>query len=439
MLYFASTLVQAWVNYKLLSSRRIGIYILFSNMYYFIYVLIPFLVEIGQITSPEKGAGPIIFNQYVINEHNIVYTNIVVFIGILIIAIGTTYSPSKKTFELGINRDDLYKSALLAILFSSLAYGVVIASAGGLVKLLSISEALRGGDRVLRTGFLFYFAKLAWPASVILFGKIVSDRSRMHNVNLIDRALLLYSVVLTLLVLLSLAGRAMVVMYLGSFAFLYYIRDKKIYISYFMYILIFTIVFITYGDYIFRLFADQGGISSRTELILRGGLFFIVQDVLREFIFPYTNLLIAIGDVKSLVDVHLLEFPKAIVNSLPGGAIGIPDLATLSEHTTSKYGTEAEIPADLLSFGYYTFGVLGVVLATFLYAVFFRNLDFRLGQLDDEVYHAVHSLLACKLCFIAMYADLHQVLIGNIHFLIFAVFAFLCKEVRTLNLQSIPD
>lgn len=421
-MYLLSTAVILLINYLLVKKNEIGVYLLFSNVYYLVYVVIPFLLEEGYIKQPNYGGGIKIMKMYRENSYLVEYANILVFIGLLVILLLSVWSTKEKE-NLWFSEGDVYKAGIYSILFGSLAFGVVILSAGGLGELLSMASAIRAGDETVPGGFLIQFAKLLWPGSIILFGALLDGRSSNYP-------LFGYSFVASVLVLLALAGRALFVIYFASFVYIFYIKNNEIYIKYFILFLVISLGIVIYGDYLFRAFTESGAIATRTEILVQGGAYLVVQSVLREFIFPYTNVLLAIRDVQGLFDLYLLDLPKAILNTLPAGSLGFPQLNTLSDYNTLKYGTEGEIPIDLVSFGYYSFGVFGVAISVFLYCYLFKKLDSIFGGFNGYLICSLYALLSCKLCFIAMYADLHQVISGNFYIITFFSMVFIFKGIR---------
>lgn len=423
MMYLLSTSVILIINYSLVKKEEIGVYLLFSNLYYIVYVAIPFLLGKGYIDQPNYGGGVKIIDRYREYSYLSDYANVIIFLGLLVILIFSFWNVKEKKVS-WFNKSDIYKAGIYSIIFGSLAFGVVIVAAGGLVELLSIANAMRAGEESVPGGFLLQFAKLLWPGSIILFGAILEGHSSKY-------ILFGYSVVASILVLFAEAGRALFVIYFASLIYIFYIKNKKIYLGYSFLSLLIGVFIVVYGPYLFRAFAEKGAIATRTEILLQGGAYLVVQSVLREFIFPYTNILLAIHDVQGFFDLYLLDLPKAILNTLPAGSVGFPQLNTLSDYNTLKYGTEGEIPIDLVSFGYYTFGAFGVVISIFIYSYFFKKIDSILGGYKSYIFCSFHSILACKLCFIAMYADLHQVMSGNFYIITFLLIVLVVKGIRS--------
>jgi hypothetical protein len=185
-----------------------------------------------------------------------------------------------------------------------------------------------------------------------------------------------------------------------------------------------------YGDTIFLVISGGGEINEKTAQIVEGGYFLVVQNILKEFTFPYTNVLISINDVVDAWSLHLLQLPKSISNLLPLGALGVGNFETLSDINTHKYNSEGEIPIDVISFGYYTVGPIGSILTVLLYSLIFSRIDSFFLSYNSYIMSSVHSLVACKLCFVVMYADLDQILTGDIHIIVFFIITFFVKEVR---------
>ena len=422
MIYGLSTLVILFINYYHVKEEKIGIYFTFSNLYYFIYVVVPFMLQYGYIKKPDIGGAIKIISKYNSNSHLVGYANILVLTGLLIIALFSLYSPRREKM-VGVQKEDVYRAGVTGVILGTIAFGIVVFSAGGLVDLLAIANDLRGGDKSLPGGFFIHIGKLVWAGSIILFGAMMDGYRRKY-------ALLVLSILVSLLVLLGIAGRAVIVIYLAGFPFIFYIKNQKIYVKRTIVLFVVSIAIIVYGDYLFRSFSEQGALAARTEIVVQGGAHWIVQNILREFTFPYTNVLVSISEIKSLWDVYLLELPKGIINTLPGGAVGFSYLNTLSDVNTLRYGTPGEIPVDMISLGYHTMGAIGVILTVSICCITFSNLDEHMYGYDSYVFISLHALLSCKLCFVAMYADMHQVISGNFYIIFTVALIFFFKELR---------
>jgi len=425
MIYGLSTIVILFINFYHIKNDKIGLYFLFSNLYYFIYVIVPFLLQYGYISKPDTGGAVQIIGKYNTHDHLVNYANILILIGLLAILAISFYRPSKKT-NIGIRSQDVYWAGVLCVVIGTVAYGAIVYLAGGLLNLLAVANELREGDKTLRGGFLIHFAKFTWAGSVIVFGSLLEGYKSKKNY-----LLTIFSFVVSLMVLFSMAGRALFIIYFASFPFVFYIKNQKIYYKYTIFLMVIAILVIIYGDYLFRSFSEQGALEARTEIVIQGGFFWIIQNILREFVFPYTNVLVSIDEIKNITDVYLLELPRGIINTLPGGAVGFSYLDTLSDINTLRYNTTGEIPVDLISFGYHTLGVVGVLVVISTYCIIFSNIDKIFFEKGNETLMSLHSLIACKFCFIAMYADMHQVISGNFYIIILFIFVFAFKELRT--------
>lgn len=422
MIYGLSTLVIIFINYYHVKEEKVGLYLLFSNLYYFIYVIVPFMLHYGYITKPDSGGAIQIISKYNNNSHLVEYANILVLIGLLIIALFSFYSPRREKIA-GVQKEDVYRAGVTGVILGTIAFGVVVFSAGGLVDLLAIANDLREGGKSLPGGFFIHIGKLVWAGSIILFGALISRYSKKYT-------LFAFSFLVSVLVLLGIAGRAVIIIYLASFPFIFYIENQKIYVKYTIIVFVVSIAIIVYGNYLFRSFSEQGALAARTEIVIQGGAYWIVQNILREFTFPYTNVLVSISEIKSLWDVYLLELPKGIINTLPGGAVGFSYLNTLSDVNTLRYGTPGEVPVDMVSLGYHTMGAIGVIVTVSMYCIVFSNLDEYMYEYDNYVFISLHALLSCKLCFVAMYADMHQVISGNFYIIFTIALIFFFKELR---------
>jgi hypothetical protein len=398
----------------LLRRKQLGIYPLFLALYCLIYILVPALAASGSFDAYVAGGFVKVMAHFKELEDYISYANWVVFLGLVVIAVIAFYKPSQRVRTGLIKKDVLYKASLWGVGIATASFGIIVLAEGGVYRLFAIAELLRAGEMQIKTGFLLHFAKLVLPASIILFASILEGYS--------SRYLLWFSsFVLSMMVLYILAGRANFAIYFISYVYLFILKRKEVKIRYVVAAAFFGLLFVQYGEAAFSLFIYEGTFSRRSQLIFQGGLAFVLFDTLTEFVFPYTNIMEAIDRVESIKDLYVLELPKAIVNILPAGTFGVPTLNTLSDYNTLIYGTEGEMPVDLVSFGYYSLHLFGVVAVISLYALLFRTIDVRMGKYEGYLQLSLHSVLACKLPFIAMYADAHQVIDGNLYLIVFVL------------------
>lgn len=405
----------------LLRRKQLGIYPLFVALYCLIYILAPVLAASGAFDAYVAGGFVKVMAHFNELQAYSSYANWLVFLGLLVIAGVAFYKPPQRVRTGLIRKEILYRTSLWAVGIAAAAFGIIVFAEGGLLRLFSIAELIRAGEIHIRTGFLLHFAKLMMPASIILFAAILDGYSSRY-------VMWLGSFVLSLMVMFVLAGRAIFAIYFISYVYIFVLKRGVVKMRYVVVAIFFGLLFVQYGEAAFNLFMYDEAFSKRSQLIIQGGGVFVLLDTLTEFVFPYTNVMEAINGVDGVGDLHVLELPKAILNVLPGGTVGVPTLDTLSDYNTMIYKTEGEIPIDMISFGYYSLHIIGVVLAIMLYSCAFRIIDVRLSKYRDYMSVAFHSILACKLPFIAMYADVHQVLGGNLYILIFVVMMVVVRE-----------
>lgn len=426
LFYIFDTIIILVINKRLVKKGDIGLYFLFSNMYYFIYVLIPFLLSRGYISQAKKGSFNRVIEVYLNNQDKVLYANLVVTVGLILILVFAFYSPSYNSALGGVKKGDIYRSSLFSIFVGSIVFSVIVLSVGGISNLLAMSQTLRSGEENISTGFLFHFSKLLLPGSLVLYSSILEGNKK--NIFLFS-----FSLVMSILLLVSLAGRAMIIIFLASFVYVKYIKEGRVYLKYTTFLVIISLLIVFYGDYLFNILSGGVGINAGTKILLEGGAYVLLQDVLREFTFPYTNLLVALEDVSGIHKLYPLEVAKGLFNLLPLGTIGLSNTETISNVNTIKYGTEGQIPIDLLSFGYYSVGVLGVVVFISIICIVYKSFDEQMYLYSNYNHRSLHSIVACKLCFIVMYADMEQFFTGNFYIFMFIFLCFIFKEVRVLG------
>jgi hypothetical protein len=100
-----------------------------------------------------------------------------------------------------------------------------------------------------------------------------------------------------------------------------------------------------------------------------------------EMSFPYGNLAGALDAVQRRIPFRWFsDIPIGVARMLPKRLLGIQLPATISQVNSNWHGaTAGEIPIDLLSFGYFSSGITGVVLTCFLFGWMLRVADHAFG------------------------------------------------------------
>jgi hypothetical protein len=248
--------------------------------------------------------------------------------------------------------------------------------AGGIITVLRNSMIMRVvGDENLvgRLAFLKNASLVAIAGSYLLMGA----QTGTGETKLLARVVAWVSYLASLVILYHLAGRLLVVLYLAVFALVRPYSGRRMGIARTAGLVLSGLAVAVLGKQLFNFYIYRDGLDAQI-----GRVWLETNDVLStlmfEFSFPYGNMCALVKHVPSDLPYRLfLDVPLSIIRLLPKAFFGLnlPNSASRDYSIWQGLGIGTELPVDLVSFGYISLGVLGIVIVGYVFGATLRVAD----------------------------------------------------------------
>jgi hypothetical protein len=208
-----------------------------------------------------------------------------------------------------------------------------------------------------------------------------------------------------------LSGRMQFIAYLAAYPAVYLFARGRLNWRHLAYVGVAGVLFILFGREIFWAVRMPGAIGERLSDVTAGpGK--ALADVLLEFSFPSLSLarvveLYSGGDGMRL----FVDFPAALFNLVPKSLIEVQEMPTLTEQVGASL--EAPVPADLVSLGFASAGVVGVIAIGAVFGALVAWLDriflHEVTALDVALKYGLMGIVALRV----MYGDPSHLIAGH--------------------------
>ncbi|WP_102335490.1 O-antigen polymerase [Salimicrobium jeotgali] len=260
---------------------------------------------------------------------------------------------------------------------------VYIQALGGLSQFLTLGSILRSNGDYIDSPFLFLknVAPLLTVSAFIYYALYIDGRPRQF------KYLLLFIIAFagSLLILFHSAGRMSMFVFLVTFPIAHTIYKNNIKVSNLIIGLLLFFFIVTFGD---QLMNATSGLNTNLEIKNFGET---VGGIFEEFTFPFTNIAntVALFPVEYDYRYGFKDLLGGLENILPSAIL---DLSTLIDETPSQLNTRifnsnGTMPVDIITFGYMSFGIAGVMLTGLAFGVLTKSLE--------SLFSHKKSLLAC--------------------------------------------
>lgn len=264
-----------------------------------------------------------------------------------------------------INYHKVLKATIIVTAIGLLSFALFVKELGGLLIFLQSGITIRNQEYVTyEFGFLTNLTIFSLFGSFMSYGILKDDKSK--RINLTARLLFFINTAIAFLVLFQRAGRLSIVLFIATFLIVEMQQKNKIKLRYLLIILITFVLFTLYGKRLFHFFVLEDFTFENT---VEDSWF---KDIIIEFSFPFISLANALqfpffGEKPRL----FIDFPIAVFNLLP---IGI-DLKNVTMLNTESFAA-AGIPVDIVTLGFYSFGVAGIILLLFFVGFFIFKFEY---------------------------------------------------------------
>jgi|LSQX01.3.fsa_nt_gb hypothetical protein len=307
-----------------------------------------------------------------------------------------------------IKKTKLVAWAMLVL--GAVSYALYARAYGGFSGLLSHSIAIRSGiSRVYNPfSFLQRFGSLTWFASYLFFG-ILTDKSEIDKPIKGCRGGFMISVLFSIYVLYSYAGRVGALVYFGTFLLAYVLQNARSFSRLARKLVFVAIVFLV------------GLIAIDSVLGRSSNTIGVLQLFAKELSFPFASYVVQLGQAeyrlfKDIVVAPLFLLPKRIWSL----KLNI-DVATsfntflLTGARKGEAGVTGSIPVDMLTFSYMQASIFGVVVVGFLFGGILYWLE-RLSRciFPRTVQKVLYSNFVLNVAMLSvLYGDPQHIIIRN--------------------------
>jgi hypothetical protein len=328
----------------------------------------------------------------------------------------------------------LVSGALIAMigLASLLLYARDI---GGVQFMLESILAYRASAEPVysRLGFLKTLSPLATAGAFLLFAAMQMGRRSMAT-----RAAFLLAVSISMAALLVNGGRLMVIQFLVAFPLYFILRATRRTSLVMLAIGVAIFVgFAVFGHGIFDLFRGTERISEQIEFAARSPTELGVRFGL-EFSYPVQSLSVSLRDVGA--DPYFFrwfnDIPLGLAYLMPKRLFSLE----LPPTVTMQLGelAQAPVPADLLSFGYWSAGPLGLVAIVIFFGWFLARLEAWLPLHSDPAMLVLRAAWIAYIGTRVMYGNPHHTFITALPLVVATAIVLLASR-RTTIPDARPD
>ncbi len=292
---------------------------------------------------------------------------------------------------------------------------IYTASIGGLGVLILQAAAFRGSNPpvITRFAFLKTLSPLVMAGAILLY----AVRSRAHVLGLRRRWTVTFVAFLagSFLILFHQAGRFTLAMFLLTFPLAKVVRVGRLRLRWVLVVGAITFVFLLFGKQLFQATTSQDRLAERVE---RYGHESAQRRSVGDagFAFPSVVLANTSLEVPDVVEFRwFYDFPLAIEYLVPQRLLGVEHPLTVSMINSTRFPAFGAIPVDLVSFGFYSAWVPGVLVVLAAFGALLAHLERLLPAGPDPfdcVRRAAWIIFACSR---VMYGDPQLVQTGGLH------------------------
>ncbi len=258
--------------------------------------------------------------------------------------------------------NELYYFSWFLFILSFILYRIYVNAYGGFFGYLDYSRLVRSGVFVVENpfSFLIKFGSLSLISSYLFFAFIL-EKGVNFRLTLIGFIL---SLIFSIYVLYSLAGRVGFLLYFGVFIFSFLLRNTNNILKYFIKIFIIVLTFIT------LLFIIDSFLKRSSNNLS------LIQIFSKELSFPLANYFNVLNDCSYRIFIDLIYIPLYLLPS----SFWSNYIQTSSQINTEMIKkifpeTTGEVPLDFISFGFMQANIFGVIIISFIFGFILNKLQ----------------------------------------------------------------
>lgn len=212
------------------------------------------------------------------------------------------------------------------------------------------------------------------------------------------------------------SGRMQVFIYLITIPLAIIVHKNKIKLRTVVVSISLFLFLIIFGNQLLNLNTQQSFSIDRSNMEIAG-------QVIQEFSFPYTNIgnVIKIFPNQENFRLGVMDVLSAAVQPIPSRIIDFDFMHrdTASDFNTSLYNKiTGEIPVDIVTFGYMSFGLAGVVILAVLFGVFAKLIESLFFYTESMIASIFYISWMVLIGFRIMYGDPEHFVYSSFRYLV---------------------
>ncbi|CDO03671.1 hypothetical protein BN988_02189 [Oceanobacillus picturae] len=394
-------------DYKRRHNNKLSVFMGTNLVFTFIYGLIPAILILNDFFVGKTD----FYLIYTIDKENepYLYISIVILIGYICMLLGYFLSNPYKRYKqkFYIPRRYLKYVAFSLLLVSSFCVFYFFVSMGGFINSFKYIEAIRAGN-INIPGPIF----LLLPVSIVSFLIYLSFQLDKVNIFSINFLFLLISLINSIYYLLIFGGRLPIALFILIIPMYIMERKGKWGFKNLFLIFIVGVLSLNYLDSLFKL------LSQSSDDIAVKSVLDNIPRLIAQFSFPYINTLHVHDFTYSNIEFrYFIDLISWIINYLPSNiasVIGLDQITPSYTLNTENHlmfdpsnKTAGGVPTDIVTFGYYQFSIVGVIIITFLFGLLVSWFDRFFNNSHQSTFITLAKIrLFQVISFYPMYADI---------------------------------
>lgn len=331
-----------------------------------------------------------------------------------------------------ISESNISKIAVCTFIIACLSLLIYTIKLGGITNTLQSAEKYRMyGAEQISGSFIKVFFPLIVASCNLYYVLKIEYKSKLKY-----KLMFYISLILSIYYLLLNAGRMPLFIFIATFIIFKILKNGKI--KYLIPTIIIGIIGVQYLDVLFGYLAYGSNFSALNTLNENKELSVYIEDFVNEFSFPYANIV----NVAEFADNRfrlLWDYIISIVQFLPDSiffSIGLDSPQMLHEFNTLNHGATAGIPVDIITYGYYQIGIIGVIVHTFIFGIVTRYLNCIAERKGDNIYIFLRAKLIILWGFNVMYSDIDTFIRGKLDLIIMILFIVILSKENKFSMSN---
>lgn len=330
-----------------------------------------------------------------------------------------------------VNDKQFFRVAIILYIIGGISLLIYIYALGGLSEFIRLGPILRNNGDAVQTkwAFLDRIHPLLTVSSFMFYSLFKTTKYGRFRYFLF----FVTSLIGAGLSVFHSSGRLTVFSFIVTFPFITTVFHNKIKIKTVVLALILSIILVLFGDNLLNVNKANSFEIEKNQIELAG-------EIIQEFSFPFTNIGNTIMLFPTQYDFRggIADIAIAPLNYLPSRIISFDflDRQSASQFNTTIYNTPGQIPVDLVTFGYMSFGLAGVTLMAVFYGFIIRFFESVFSYTKSMMSAAFYVSIMIFLSFRIMYGDPQQFVFAGFSYVVtFILLALLVRSPKNKTIH----